>query len=351
MRSVRLFMMLAGALLGGCSLDRVAHDPSCAAPDGATAVTRWVIDSPMGSETIRVRYHPLARQLGCSVVEGWLEDHGPYPVVLDTGAAGDVFVNGIHVRGNRLPVFEAQVAGQRAALCRVDQVRIGTMELRRPTCWYIPLERGRAGSQGVPPAPAQSLSQDGGRGRTPTAADRSVIIGLPALRELSYVLLDDVRQEAELSRTRRFEPNRPDHWSQYPLFVRHDAHGYPGLFVETTLAGHSLAAQLDTGSSRSLSITDRFWDQLAREFPGAGLRRGAVSYPYIGRLSCRCGILDSLDLGGRTLEGCEVLVFPDDSSLFTEARPLIGMGCFRQTVIVLDFARLILWVANGTTAS
>jgi hypothetical protein len=82
---------------------------------------RWVIDSPGDTEGIRVRYHSVARRLGCPVVEGRLDDSRPYPVVLDTGAAGAVFLNDIHVRENRLPVFQTPVGESRATLCRVDR--------------------------------------------------------------------------------------------------------------------------------------------------------------------------------------------------------------------------------------
>jgi hypothetical protein len=347
MRSVGLSVVMVVLLLGGCSADQAQCSAPCAERDDARAVMRWVIDPSADGETIRVRYHPLAREFGCAVVEGQLEDSGPYPIVLDTGAAGAVFLNDIHVRENKLPVFQLPVGDHPATLCRLQRVRLGAMELQRPTCWYIQLEQGRPNSQGTPPAPAQSLLQNGAANRTPAASDRSVIIGLPALRELSYVLLDDVRQEAEMSLRAPFEPTRPENWSRYPLTVLDDAHGYPSLFAHLTLAGQSLPVQLDTGSAGGLAATDRLWRQISGEFPGVTLKQDAVLYPYIGRLSCQRGIVPRLELGTQTLRQWEVLVFPDDSALFADGQAIIGMGCFRNAIAVLDFQRGVLWVRDG----
>jgi hypothetical protein len=49
----------------------------------------------------------------------------------------------------------------------------------------------------------------------------------------------------------------------------------------------------------------------------------------------------------RMLEECEALIFPDDSAFFVDGRPLLGAGCFRDTVVVLGFRRGTLWVRNA----
>jgi hypothetical protein len=107
------------------------------------------------------------------------------------------------------------------------------------------------------PLPAQSLLRRQAGNRVPVAPDRSAIIGLCAPRELSYVLLDDLRQEAEFSLRQSFEPTQPQCWSQYPMTIQEDTHGYPSLFVDLPVAGWRLRAQLDTGSTGGLAITDR----------------------------------------------------------------------------------------------
>jgi hypothetical protein len=307
---------------------------------------RWLVESPQDSDIVKVRYHPVSGTSGCAVVEGRLADAGTeasrvrsYPVVLDTGAPGAVFVNRVHVRENRLHVRPAAPGESLPAACRLPSVRIGEMVLQDPACWYLPPR-----AESASPATSQ-------------AGDRSIILGLPALRGLSYLLLDGVSEEAEFSAGRPFGPARPQEWSQYPFTIQEDAYGYPSLFVELAIGGGSRTRtagshdtgqhatfQLDTGSAKGLTVTERLWERLSRECPPVELRAGAELYPYIGRLRCRYGYLRDLRVGDQILDRSRLSVFADDSVLMTTCEALIGMGCFRDTTLVLDFRRGILWV-------
>ena len=78
----------------------------------------------------------------------------------------------------------------------------------------------------------------------------------------------------------------------------------------------------------------------------AKLKKGKELYPYIGRLKCRRGVIRELQLGSRTIKKAKISVFPNDSPLLEECQGMIGMDCFRDTVIVLDFENEIMWVKN-----
>jgi hypothetical protein len=156
------------------------------------------------------------------------------------------------------------------------------MALEHPPCWYVPRSPGAS------------------------AADESVIVGVPAPRELSYIRFDNVRREAELSCTTPFHPDADGRWSAYPLRVEQDAQGYPVLYTEITIAGATIRCQLDTGSSRGLSLDQTTWTRLSSRLPHMTLTSGEDLYPYLGRMVCRHGALSHTEIGGRAVDRLRV---------------------------------------------
>ena len=55
----------------------------------------------------------------------------------------------------------------------------------------------------------------------------------------------------------------------------------------------------------------------------------------------------SLQVGDRVIREAQVSVFPNDSPLLDRCPGLIGMQFFRDTIVVLDFQRNLMWV-KGT---
>jgi hypothetical protein len=169
---------------------------------------------------------------------------------------------------------------------------------------------------------------------------------VPALRRFRYIMFDNVRKEVEFSLTETFECDRPEQWFRYPFTVEEDFGGNAYLFVEIPLAGESLRLQLDTGSGRGLAITEQAWQRIRPEDDPVSLYRTKELYPYIGRLDCRRGVVPRLCIGGRIVKRAEVSVFPDDSPLLEQSAGMLGMQCFEDTIIVLDFQRSQMWVKS-----
>ena len=104
--------------------------------------------------------------------------------------------------------------------------------------------------------------------------------------------------------------------------------------------------QLDTGSGRGLAISEKLWEQLSEKIRNVRLVKATDLYPYIGSLPCRRGVIPKLQVGNRTVKGAKISVFPDDSPLLDRGDGLLGMQYFRDTVMVLDFERNLMWVKN-----
>jgi len=167
------------------------------------------------------------------------------------------------------------------------------------------------------------------------------------LQRFKYIAFDSIKEEVEFSLEKVFEPNRSDIWTQYPFTIEEDLGGNTFLFVKIPIAGEEMELQLDTGSGRGLAIAEELWGRISKKVPGVKLKEGKDLYPYIGWLACKHDVLPTLQVGDRTVKNAMISVFPDDSPLLDRCPGLLGMQFFRDTIVVLDFQRNLMWV-KGT---
>jgi len=285
------------------------------------------------SSHCRVKYHGLYNAAGFMVVEGRLGENR-YPVVLDTGATQAVFVKDIHVLDNNLAICPAGthdtgLADYGLGFCYVPQLQIGRTQLLDLAGFY--LER------------RMELQVFG----VSIAKDDSIILGLPALRQFKYVMFDSVGKEVEFSSDEEFEPVEAERWERYPFLIEEDFYGNAMLFVEIEIAGEKVQLQLDTGSGEGLAIGEELWEKMRTRIPNVRLKKGIELYPYIGQLQCRQGTIRELELGDRAIKKASISIFPDDSPLVSDCAGMLGMQYFRDTVMVLDFERELMWVKGS----
>lgn len=299
----------------------------------------WEIDSQIEqTKPCRIKYHGLYSTSRFMVVEGRVGNGGKsYPVVLDTGASQSIFIKDTHVLDNKLPIYpmqtnKANLNGYNLGLCHLPKLQIGNVALVDWPCLY--LERHtKLELFGL------SITKD-------DLKDDTIIVGLPALREFKYILFDNIRKEVEFSYNELFEPGEPDLWEQYPFSIEEDFRGNTFLFVNIPICGEEIELQLDTGSGRGLAIRQELWEKMCEKIQNVKLKNGRDLYPYIGRLLCKRGIIGELEVGDRTVKNAEISVFPNDSPLVEDCQGLLGMQCFRDTLIVLDFESKLMWVKN-----
>ena len=279
----------------------------------------------------RVKYHPSYSQNHYMVVEGKLSNGRTYPVVLDTGASPALFVNDIHILENKSPIYPLKPGGSQSVgwgICHLPELSIGGMTLVDWPCFYRE-QHAEVRLFGLP-----------------VARDRAIIAGLPALRRFKYVVFDSVNREVGFSLDEAFEPGRSEQWSQYPLVIEEGLGGNDFIFVRIPIAGEEMELQLDTGSGRGLAIGGNLWEKIRCKIGGAKLRKGQDLYPYIGWLDCERATILNLQVGNRIVRNAKISIFPNDSPLLDGSEGLLGMEYFRDTAMVLDFGRNLMWVKN-----
>ncbi len=279
----------------------------------------------------RGKYHPSYSLNHWIVVGGTMDNGRRYPVILDTGSSAALFVSDVHITENNLAIHPFTSADGQAngwGMCHIPKLNIGQMTLANWPCFYRE-QHAEVRLFGVP-----------------IAVDKAIIAGLPVLKRFKYVAFDSVKEEVEFSLEKTFEPNMPDLWAKYSFTIEEDLGGNAFLFVKIPVAGEETELQLDTGSGRGLAISEEMWEKISKGAPQTKLKTGTDLYPYIGSLPCRQGTIRNLEVGGRTVKNAMISVFADDSPLLAQGQGLLGMQYFRDTVIVLDFDRNLIWVAR-----
>ena len=272
-------------------------------------------------------YHLIGKFL---VTEGRIgKNWKKYPVILDTGATEEVVViNDIHVRENKLPVYPLGDNYGGFGMCHLPKLRIGNTSLQNFRCLY------------------HGTHVDLQLFGITISRDEAIIIGLPAMKKFKYILANGTKKEVELSLTKTFEPKNPELWSNFPLKIELvPEKGSSFLFVTIPIAGQETELMVDTGGGNALLISQSLWKNLSREIE-ANLKESTTFAPGHKEplVSSKTDILKKIKIGNRTLKKASITVLPDDSSPIKGYKGLLGMPCFKNTIMVLDFERNLMWV-------
>ena len=282
----------------------------------------------------RVKYHDLYDKNFYMVVEGQVGlSPKKYPVILDTGASRSVILEQALVSAHKLPTYpqDSDITnsnGNSFGRCYLPELNIGGATLSDLPALYV--------------KPKFSLNPF----ELLFPKDKTVIVGLQALMKFKYIMFDSTLKEAEFSNNGSFEPENPNDWKQYSFEIEEDFAGNAFLYVTVPLAGREVALQLDTGNGRGLALKEQLWEKMPGAIKAIKLAGGKDLYPYIGNLECKRGVIPNLKIGETIVSNAMVSVFPDDSPLLDECEGLLGMQFFKDTTIVLDFERNLMWIKS-----
>jgi len=249
-----------------------------------------------------------------------------YPIILDTGTSRSIIVEQAHVLTHNLPVYSNNTS---FGLCYLPELNIGKATLSNLPGLYL--------KQKTSPNPLELF----------IPREKKVIVGLEALMKFKYIMFDNPEKEVEFSNSDLFEPKELSLWTRYSFEIEQDSRGNAFLFVKVPIAGKEITLQLDTGNGKGLAITEDSWAKMPNRIKNIQLIEGQDWYPYIGKLTCKRGIIPQVELGEITVSDALVSIYPDDSPLIQDCQGLLGMQYFQDTTIVLDFERNLMWVKNA----
>ena len=250
-----------------------------------------------------------------------------YPAVIDTGFSGSFMINDVVIIENKLKIFpfetnEPHVAGY----SWIDEVQIGDTNITNKFSFY---HLGHYERQ-VPGKEVEKLGQ--------------VILGLKFLRQNKYLLFDNIASEIEFSlESFQAEPN--EQWKQYKMSFEKDGNNTRSM-VEIPIAGEKTKIIFDTGAASHLSMSQDQWEKFSVKVNV--IKEKNIHFQMVhGFIDAKEKIVEELIIGERRITSAPISISNNDSFLGTD-HFMLGMGCFKDTVIVLDFENNLFWVKQTT---
>lgn len=246
------------------------------------------------------------------------------PMVIDSGCSVDLVVNDMVVKDNQLEIFPFEFPDSTSAgFCRVDKIEIGNMMITNPPCMY-------------------TLNHYEKRvlGRTKWK-QRQILLGLGLLRKFRYFLIDDISSEVEFSMRDSFQANTIEMWECYDMSIERTVKNDNKTVIHIPIAGEMTKARLDTGTSWSLAMTENIWDEYSTKLQVLKESREQARF-FHGWNDIKKITVKELSIGHKSMRDASIVVLND--SVFGEDFILIGIDYFKDTVVVIDFERNLLWV-------
>ncbi len=249
--------------------------------------------------------------------------------MLDTGFSGAVYVNDLVVRQSDLAVFPMGAhsdTGCGQGYCEIEGMKIGTVTVENPPCWYEQ-RHWQLRVLGVP-----------------LYRHKTVLIGMGMIGKFSHVLFDNANRRARLSPHEQFEPNEPSRWVRIPFVVERENGGLR-MMVDISLGGHNIHVEFDTcGAKPGLILRDDVWQRVSGSVDVRGGGKALHPSYQFGWHWCRRYTLPELQMGELALERTKVDVLPAGSKFGKEFEGILTLDAFRETAVVLDFKRSVIWI-------
>ena len=248
-----------------------------------------------------------------------------YRMNLDSGYYGGMLVNDVFVIENNLKIYPLETGDLFVAgLCHVDKIEIGDMTITTPLCFY-------------------KLNHYEKRVLGLTVwKQRHIIFGLQLMREFRYILIDNIAAEVEFSKQESFEADPVETWQHYQMSIENDRKDLTRLMIKIPIAGEKTKIMFDTGHNSTLVMAENKWEKLSTKLHVVEETNDRAQMPY-GWNDIRRIIVRELCIGKKNISEALIDIFRDDSK-YGPGFFLLGMGCFKDTVIVLDFEHNLLWV-------
>jgi hypothetical protein len=125
------------------------------------------------------------------------------------------------------------------------------------------------------------------------------------------------------------------------MSVEATAKNSKAIVIHIPIAGEMTEARLDTGTNWSLAMTEDAWYKYSTKFQVLKESRERAQF-FHGLKDVRKITVSEFSIGDKSMTDASILVL--DDSIFKESFILIGMDYFKDTIVVIDFERGLLWV-------
>ncbi len=247
-----------------------------------------------------------------------------YPVVIDSGFGMYLMVNDIVVIENELKIFPV-ITNQPvfAGLCSVENIKIGDMTISNPQCFYM---HGHYEKHVL--------------GKTKWKQSK-IIFGLEMMRQFRCIQIDNVISEIEFSMD-SFESEPNETWQEYQMSLEKDEHNNLRALIEIPIEGEVTKIMLDTGAGGYFLLSQNKWAEFSKKLNIIEQTSGQAQMVH-GWEDIQDITVEEIILVENNIKNAHLHIF-NNESIYGPDFFMLGMECFKDTVIVLDFEHNLFWV-------
>lgn len=321
-------MSSVGGQIGSCLVDLEQGLVHTSTRDGGTesSVTFGYADFKVDMPPqVRMSYNPLSGIFKNVGITGRFPNGTDYFVRIDSGFPWYVGVTDTVVADQKLAGCFLNDSPIPMGICELKSLAFDKLTVTSPPCLYFQQH--------------WELQMLG----LPVWKERAVLIGLNLMEQFSYILFDNQLGEIEFGRKDTFFDPVPEAWQSYPISLLDDPQGQYRLQVDIPVAGENLNVWFDTGNPGELELSSGLWSKVASRFDAEPPQKSIIQYWQFGNVECEKILVHNLTAGRLEPRNVELIVLPEGKP-FYENYASIGMGFFKEDVLVLDFHRKLLWV-------
>ena len=284
------------------------------------------------STPCRIRYDRTYFDNYCLViVAGELQNGRTYPVYVDTGYQGVVEISGNIVSENDLAIYplgQNRISSVFGGLCYLPSLQLGQLRIKDPLTHY------------------SQWHWEWQLFRWPLRKESAIFVGLNLLRQFQYVLFDNRKREVEFSRKQLFVPNHSGHWESYPFTLKVDQNEQLRLMVDLPIAGEITNVMFDTCGGCGIHVGSAAWSEFTKRVAPGKIQKRRYTMPEVGWVEGQSASIPTLEIANQIVKNGQV-AFEIESKPYCQADDWwMGMGCFKDTAVVLDFNRNLVWIKN-----
>ena len=261
--------------------------------------------------------------LSMTAVSGTLPNGKKYTVFLDTGSPAS-FTNDLIISDNDFAILSIF---PHFGICYIPYLKIGQAEIENLYPTYL-RHHWQVSFLGLP-----------------IWRQKGVILGAGVLSKFSYIQFDNMEKEVQFSLNESFEPNNIEDWNNWPFEIENRV-----PMVNIPIEQKQFRLMFDTCGSYGMTIQPEMWQEISEVITDYKVKNCVFYSGFVGRLNGQKAKVKNLKIANLSVKNAEIIIRAEDDSgragnlTMTGFGSSIGMKYFKNTIVVLDFQKKLIWI-------
>lgn len=262
--------------------------------------------------------------LSMTAVSGKLSNGKKYTVLLDTGSPAS-FTNDLIISDNDFATLSIL---PHFGICYIPYIKIGQAEIENLYPTYL-RKHWQVSFLGMP-----------------IWRQKAILLGAGVLSKFSYIHFDNIKKEVQFALNTSFEPNNTKDWDSWPFEIENRV-----PMVNIPIEQKQFRLMFDTCGSYGMTICPEMWQEISKVITDYEVKNTNFYSGFTGRLKGQKAKVKNLKIANLSVKNAEIIIRNEDdsakingSATMKKFENQISMKYFKDTIVVLDFQKKLIWI-------